>query len=347
MPRNQEVIRQWHILRAIESSRLGLTIAALAADQHVTTRTIRRDLAALQSVGFPIYDQQREDGKYWRLEGAALKGLDRDGFTLAEICALYFSRSLLGHAAGSPFSADLVTAVDRITTVLPPAVRRFLDRLPDVLAIKASPGSRLPDPDHVARLIDASSHHRRARMTYYSASSERTRNYLIEPQRLIYADGALYVVAFVPEYHEARTFALARISDLAVLEETFEPANGVPEGAFADSLGVHQGRPVNVEIEFARRLSSYVRERSWHASQSVVVLPDGRVRLSMHVSNDWALRSWILGFGALARVVAPSSLADEIRTELARAGQQYENGSPRITRNRRPGQSAKAEEHRS
>jgi len=46
VPRNQEVIRQWKVLHALESSRHGVTIDALAQDLDVTTRTIRRDLAA-------------------------------------------------------------------------------------------------------------------------------------------------------------------------------------------------------------------------------------------------------------------------------------------------------------
>ena len=43
--------------------------------------------------------------------------------------------------------------------------------------------------------------------------------------------------------------------------------------------------------------------------------------MSLRVSNDVALRSWVLGFGAAARVVAPESLraavADECRRILA------------------------------
>ena len=47
MPRNAEVIRQWTILRDLESAR-RLTIDDLASRTGVTTRTIRRDLEALQ-----------------------------------------------------------------------------------------------------------------------------------------------------------------------------------------------------------------------------------------------------------------------------------------------------------
>jgi len=81
VPRNQEVIRQWKLLHALESSRHGAAIDALADDLDVTTRTIRRDLAALQEAGFPLYDERDEEGHvHWRIDGQVLKGLDT-GFT--------------------------------------------------------------------------------------------------------------------------------------------------------------------------------------------------------------------------------------------------------------------------
>lgn len=66
--RNRQVIRQWTILRTI-GSRRDATIPALAQDLGVSTRTIRRDLAALEEAGFPIVDEAiHDDGrKTWRL----------------------------------------------------------------------------------------------------------------------------------------------------------------------------------------------------------------------------------------------------------------------------------------
>jgi hypothetical protein len=41
------------------------------------------------------------------------------------------------------------------------------------------------------------------------------------------------------------------------------------------------------------------------------------------VCNDWALRSWILSFGPLARAVSPSSLAEAILEQLEDARDGY------------------------
>ena len=109
------------------------------SELDVTTRTIRRDLAALQEAGFPLYDERDDDGRVrWRLDGQVLKGLET-GFTLAELCALYLSRHLLESVAGTPFQRDLTNAFARIEKMLSPRMRQFLDRLPSVLAAKPGP----------------------------------------------------------------------------------------------------------------------------------------------------------------------------------------------------------------
>src|SRR5918996_6155189 len=157
VPRNQEVIRQWRLLHALESSRHGASIDSLAGELDVTTRTIRRDLEALQEAGFPLYDTRDDEGHVrWRLDGQVLKGLDT-GFTLAELCALYLSRNLLEAVAGTPFQRDLTHAFARLEKMLSPRMRQFLDRLPSVLAAKPGPRARGADAsaDAVARLLEA------------------------------------------------------------------------------------------------------------------------------------------------------------------------------------------------
>lgn len=326
MPRNAEVIRQWSILRDLEASR-RLTIDDLAERTGVTTRTIRRDLEALQSAGFPLFDETYEGKKYWTLEHRAFKRLDDTGFTFAELSALYFSRTLVECLAATPFQRDVRSAFDKLAGALTPGMRVFLDRLPLVIQAKAEPGSHpaASRGKEVSQLLDATLNHRRVLMRYHSFSSNREKEYVVEPYRVVFAQGALYVVAFVPEYREQRTFAVDRIRSLSVTEEKFEPVE-LEEEAFAHSLGVHQGPPERIEILFAPQIARYVKERIWHASQQIQDEPDGGVRLILDVSNDWSLRSWILGFGPLARVISPASLASQVLEEVESVRRRYREG---------------------
>src|SRR5262245_29239421 len=213
MPRNAEVIRQWTILREIERAASGgATIDDLASLCDVTTRTIRRDLQALEEAGFPLYDDRsHDDGRTrWRINGQAFRGLAA-GLTLSELCALYFSRTLLESLAGTPFRDDVETAFEKVASALTPHMRLFLDQLPHVIASKPDPARRRSNPHQqqlIARALEATLHQRQARLTYYSQASQRTNVYLIHPYRLAYAQGGLYLLAWVPDYGEVRTFAV-------------------------------------------------------------------------------------------------------------------------------------------
>ena len=323
MPRNAEVIRQWSILRDLEASR-RLTIDELAARTGVTTRTIRRDLEALQSAGFPLFDETYDGKKYWTLEHRAFRRLDETGFTLAELSALYFSRTLVECLAATPFQKDVRRAFDKLAGALTPGMRQFLDRLPLVMQAKAEPGAHPASArsKEMSQLLEATLNHRRVAMRYHSFSSDREKDYRIEPYRVVFAQGALYVVAFVPEYGQLRTFAVDRIRSLSLLEERFEPME-IEEDAFAHSLGVHQGPPERIEILFEPAIARYVKERMWHTSQEIEEEAGGSVRMTLNVSNDFALRSWILGFGPLAKVVSPPSLATQILEEIEGTRRRY------------------------
>jgi hypothetical protein len=129
-------------------------------------------------------------------------------------------------------------------------MRQFLDQLPRVIATKPDPLRAPAEQPVVARALEATLHLRQATIVYHSKSSERIKTYLVHPYRLAYAQGGLYLLAYVPEYGEVRTFAVERIHDISLLEDRFTPIEELPDTAFPHSLGVHSGPPERVEIDF-------------------------------------------------------------------------------------------------
>src|SRR5207247_10468015 len=126
-------------------------------------------------------------------------------------------------------------------------------QLPRVIMTKADPMRRHDNPRQqqlVARSLEATLQLRQAQLTYHSKSSDRTKSYLVHPYRLAYAQGGLYLLAYVPGYGEVRTFAVERIQEISLLEERFTPIEELPDTAFPHSLGVHSGPPERVEILF-------------------------------------------------------------------------------------------------
>lgn len=70
MSRNDQVTRQWMILKKLESVR-GATLQELAAalpeDYSRHLRTLRRDLEALEAAGFPLFTEPVNGRTRWRL----------------------------------------------------------------------------------------------------------------------------------------------------------------------------------------------------------------------------------------------------------------------------------------
>jgi predicted DNA-binding transcriptional regulator YafY len=150
------------------------------------------------------------------------------------------------------------------------------------------------------------------------------------PYALVMGGGSITCVAHDVDRALTRAFALESMSDLEASEsERFELPGEFQLGEWLQGdFGVARApRTLKVMVEFEPRVAESVRSRKVHPSQRVAVAADGRVRASLAVPHDprivAALRSWVLSFGAAARVLEPRELADDVAAELRRALGRY------------------------
>ncbi|HEY3121854.1 MAG TPA: WYL domain-containing protein [Vicinamibacteria bacterium] len=321
--RNAEVIRQWKILKRIEAGRYT-TASDLAEEHGVTERTIRRDIEALQEAGFPLYDERTDGRKVWRLVEGYRQRLTQT-FSLAELSALYFSKNLMSFLGGAPFAQDLEAAFAKIREALPARSLPYLSRIQELFAARPDPWKDYSEKqDVIAALIDATLHQRQATIAYFSFNSRRTKSYTVDPYRLVYYRGGLYLYARAHEYGEVRTFAVERIQRIEVLDATFEIPSDFSVSEYArGAFGIAGGEPEPVEIVVGAEMASYIRERVWHESQSIEDRADGSVVLRMNVAPGWELKSWIKGFLPHVRVVQPASLRDEVARDLEESRKRF------------------------
>jgi predicted DNA-binding transcriptional regulator YafY len=89
MPRNDQITRQWHLLRLLEGSQgrsLQNLVESVPDDYPKNTRTVRRDLEALEAVGFPLVVEKHNGQTRWRLmEG--FRDIPALGFSATELMA--------------------------------------------------------------------------------------------------------------------------------------------------------------------------------------------------------------------------------------------------------------------
>jgi predicted DNA-binding transcriptional regulator YafY len=245
---------------------------------------------------------------------------------VSDVAALYLSRSIVEAMSGWPLADELRAAFEKIEGGLNPRMREFLSTLPQVISTKGGPRPGVASDrlvDVTRRLLDAVRARRVVSMRYFSAASNRAKTYEVQPYRLALAHGGLYLIAWVPQYDEFRTFATERIETLSVSEDVFRKTRDLPAELFGSSLGVFSGEAETIVLDFDARIALYVRGRVWHESQRLEETGTGGVRLTLEVSDDWALRSWILGFGATVTVRQPTDLAEAIADESAKTSSRY------------------------
>ena len=114
-----------------------------------------------------------------------------------------------------------------------------------------------------------------------------------------------------------------RVRRVSLQEQTFTAIAELDTDPFKHSMGAYRGVISKVQVRFHPRIAPYIKERSWHPSQRLKDRTDGSLVLTMEVSDDYILGSWILSLGRSARVLAPASLVEWISEELDQAGRQY------------------------
>lgn len=141
MPRNDQVSRQWCLLRRLESSRgatLQELVDSLPDDYPKNSRTIRRDLEALEAVGFPLVTDRVNGQTRWRLmEG--FRDIPALGFSATELMALLCSRNLLKPLEGTETQTSLASALNKSATALPPQGHEYVRAMERVSSVDLGP----------------------------------------------------------------------------------------------------------------------------------------------------------------------------------------------------------------
>ncbi|RMH34857.1 MAG: WYL domain-containing transcriptional regulator [Nitrospirae bacterium] len=319
MARNDQHIRQWLILKALSTAR-GKTLeelsAALPRDYSRHPRTLRRDLEALEAAGHPIVNERIGGRVRWRLMDG-YRHIPCLSLSPSEYAALLMAQHLLEPLEGTPVQKALVTALAKTSAAVSGHEQGTIKQLEQIFAFKLGPHKTYTGHrDTIECLTTAIAKQRTVQLRYYSASRRRLTRREVEPYQLFYADGALYLVGYCRLRKDVRTFAVERIRTLTLTDHPYQIPLGFDIRDYTQhSLGVMQGRPVSVTLEFRPETAAWVRDRRWHPSQSLSFHKDGRLTMRLTVAETRELIGWVLSFGSGVKVVSPRTLQQAVREE--------------------------------
>jgi predicted DNA-binding transcriptional regulator YafY len=254
VPRNDQVTRQWHLLRRLEGS-TGLTLQELADglpdDFPKHLRTVRRDLAALESAGFPLVTEAVHGRTRWKLLDG-FRRLPALGFAPSELMAMVLGRDLLRPLDGTYIHAALDSALGKVSAALPPSGLDFVREMREFLSVRLGPHKTYrAHREVIDRVNRALAERRTVQMRYLSASSAKIGRREVDPYHLWYAAGGLYLIGYCHRRRDVRMFAVERIRSVTVTDHAYQLPLGFDAEAYVqDALVVMRGRQVAVELLF-------------------------------------------------------------------------------------------------
>jgi len=339
MARGELILRQWNLLKMLQTRGEGLALREIAETLEVSERTVQRDFEILQELGFPIEFQEDEYGKrFWRMPhdffrtGPLVLGL-------TEAVSLHLAERLLDPLAGTLFADGLGSVLDKIRSLVPARALDYFAELDKRVHVR-----RIGTTDYTAHadtlrvLTEAIRRERTVSVTYRSFWRQEQYVTGFDPYGLVYFDGDLFVLGRSPRADGLRILKVARVAAVETTSEEFErPADFELEAHFRTSFGiVHtSAAPVEIVAKFTGSAAALVSERAWHESQRLAWLdanatlfdeiPDEpeAVLATFQLAEMVEFKRWIKGFGAEAQVVRPEWLREEVRSELMAAAANY------------------------
>ncbi len=179
----------------------GRTSDQLAEEFEVTSRTVKRDLAALEAGGLPIWGRTGPGGGYGLAQTSSLPPVN---FTAGQALAL---SAAVAVATQAPFSDSARAATRKVLDVLDPAARRRATNLSRRIWVDVGPSA----PRRVVSVLEqALLDQVTVNLTYTDATGQRTRRE-IEPMLFAFTGGRWLLVAWCRLRVAVRWFALSGI----------------------------------------------------------------------------------------------------------------------------------------
>jgi predicted DNA-binding transcriptional regulator YafY len=188
----------------------GRTAQRLAAWLEVSTRTVKRDVDALQQAGVPVWASAGPGGGYVLDAAATLPPV-----TLTPAQAVAVAVALAG-ATDAPFAVDGRAALEKVLDVLGPQARAEAERLGGRVWVRSREGR--PDP---ASVVEQALARRRVVALAYRDREGTASRRRVEPHLLARTGDRWYLVGWCRERDAPRWFRWDRIESAAL---TTEPA---------------------------------------------------------------------------------------------------------------------------
>jgi len=312
------------ILRIIQilSSGTRLTTAALVRrfDDQVALRTLQRDLNKIASSGIPVRSRKTTANENeWYLD-SNFRSFIPQTLGLNEYLAAHMLKENLKVFRNTEFSNEVDSLLEKIEQIVPEDV--FLetdDSDPEDLFENYSAGlfDYTGYDDIINEIIRAIIGKQKSLVSYYNAYQQKSKNFYVEPRRIVYFKGGLYVIVYVRRFEKFRLLALQRIRKFKIQDEVYEQEPIFDTERFwKKKFGLFSAENQTVTLKFSPDVRMHIEGRHWHTSQKYSEGQDGSLILALQVGLSPELISWIFSWNEYVDVLTPPELIETISKKV-------------------------------
>lgn len=287
------------------------TATELAERLEVTTRTVRRDMADLRDLGYPIEAVAGRAGGYRLGPQGKLPPLlltDDEAVTVAVGLRAAAAHGIADHDEAA------ISAMAKLEQVLPAVLRERVLALHESAVMVGKDAQIVADPQVLLQIAHACHRHERIRFTFRRGEDVEAQR-RVEPYGLVCLARRWYTVAWDLDRAAWRTFRADRISDVELTGHTFDPRDTPDiESMVVSAVGSY---PYEVQAEIFLDMPHDEAVREVSPTVGALEPFEGGTVLRVGADDvDWLAR-FVAGLPCDTEVRSPP----ELRAALRRLGQ--------------------------
>lgn len=279
-----------------------VTARELAERFEVSIRTIYRDMDAMCLAGIPVLPYAGNGGGYCLMEHYKL---DKRLLKSEDIRAILSTLSGINHSLGD---RDIQNALDKISSLLPKGEQPTEPSLFEQLVVDLFPWNQNPvQVERIRSIHRGISECRMISFGYRNLKGEHSQR-SVEPMTLVFKGYGWYLFAYCLDRQDFRFFKISRMKDITISPTQFRRRPASYETFLPPKKS--EKKSCELVLDFQPQMSPFLEDT--FPNEPRELLPDGRTRVTLSVSdNEWIL-GMILSFGPMVRVVSPEDIRKQV-----------------------------------
>ena len=326
MANREEKFKTHRIIQIEKSIRNGEypSIQKMAEYHGVSIRTIKRDIEFLRDrYNAPVEYDKNRNGYYYTDPTFMIQNVlltEGDLFTVSTIMPL------MEQYKNTPLENSFKNIMEKVSEMLPNQVNVNTSFLNEDISFISDPLPKI-ESEVFETIFKSIKLKQTIEFEYRSVAKTEYSNKKIDCYKVICQKGNWYVLGLSHNKNEVRIYALSRMQNVNLIEETFEIPQDFDLNNYVDlSFGIWNNKeePVEYELLFDSEINTYVLEREWHTNQTVEQNADGSVLLKFKSNQKQQVLSWVLSFGKAVKVLNPPELIEKVKEEIKKISKLYE-----------------------